>query len=469
MNWKERASNLILKINKYNITFFGDNKVNSEEYLELLEEVQQLFDDCLLINEPSQNQLDLLYFVSNLIGVPQYFDLYLRVKEVEFKNNNGLMILSSGLREASSFVDEENKLHYFQREVYKKFTKSKNRFILSAPTSFGKTFIVSFLIKKMNYSNVALIFPSIALLTENLSSFLKNNYFVENYSFVMLSNQPVDLTKKNIFIFTPERFLKFMEIRKNFNFNFIFIDEIYKIDNNLISDKENDDNSLIPDRDLSFRLCLEQALNASLDLLLTGPFLKYATTESMRNFEKDNDFERLNYDKIDLVKKEIFTSKDLKKVWENTKNVKSKKDWIRLILTKMRNENEQTIIYSQSTEYCERYAREFSESVDFDFKKNFSLYEFINHLERNFNKEWCLIKSLKKGVGIHHGRLPKYIQREVIKLFNQREIKEIFCTTTIIEGVNTTAKNVIIASSKKARIDLEKFDLLNIEGRSRKV
>jgi len=76
---------------------------------------------------------------------------------------------------------------------------------------------------------------------------------------------------------------------------------------------------------------------------------------------------------------------------------------------------------------------------------------------------------LKKGVGIHHGRLPKYIQREVIKLFNQREIKEIFCTTTIIEGVNTTAKNVIIASSKKARIDLEKFDLLNIEGRSRKV
>ena len=190
--------------------------------MDLLEEVQQLFDDCLLINEPSQNQLDLLYFVSNLIGVPQYFDLYLRVKEVEFKNNNGLMILSSGLREASSFIDEDNKLHYFQREVYKKITKGNKRFILSAPTSFGKTFMVSFLIKKMNYSNVALIFPSIALLTENLSSFLKNSYFVENYSFVMLSNQPVDLTKKNIFIFTPERFLKFMEIRKNFNFDFIF-------------------------------------------------------------------------------------------------------------------------------------------------------------------------------------------------------------------------------------------------------
>lgn len=76
------------------------------------------------------------------------------------------------------------------------------------------------------------------------------------------------------------------------------------------------------------------------------------------------------------------------------------------------------------------------------------------------------IKSSKKGIGIHHGLVPKYIQQEIISLFNEGVLKVLICTTTITEGVNTTAKNIIVLSGKKGTKDLKKFDAQNIEGRA---
>lgn len=64
--------------------------------------------------------------------------------------------------------------------------------------------------------------------------------------------------------------------------------------------------------------------------------------------------------------------------------------------------------------------------------------------------QWIVTKALKKGIGIHHGLVPKYMQQEIISLFNDNILKILICTTTITEGVNTTAKNMIVLSGKKA-------------------
>ena len=46
------------------------------------------------------------------------------------------------------------------------------------------------------------------------------------------------------------------------------------------------------------------------------------------------------------------------------------------------------------------------------------------------------------------------------------KLKYIFCTSTIIEGVNTSAKNVVIFDEKKGTNELDFFDYSNIKGRS---
>ena len=62
--------------------------------------------------------------------------------------------------------------------------------------------------------------------------------------------------------------------------------------------------------------------------------------------------------------------------------------------------------------------------------------------------------------------MQKHIGAAIIDYFNEGKLKYIFCTSTIIEGVNTSAKNVVIFDEKKGTNELDFFDYSNIKGRS---
>ena len=80
--------------------------------------------------------------------------------------------------------------------------------------------------------------------------------------------------------------------------------------------------------------------------------------------------------------------------------------------------------------------------------------------------EWSLIKVLQNGFGMHHGKLPKYIQQEILDQFNKGTFDVLFCTSTIVEGVNTDAQNMIILNASKGSKKLTPFDIKNIKGRA---
>ena len=62
--------------------------------------------------------------------------------------------------------------------------------------------------------------------------------------------------------------------------------------------------------------------------------------------------------------------------------------------------------------------------------------------------------------------MPKHITASTIKYFNDKKLKVLFCTNTIIEGVNTSAKNVIYYDNKIGTRDVDYFDYANIRGRA---
>ncbi|MEA4964079.1 helicase-related protein [Lutispora sp.] len=84
----------------------------------------------------------------------------------------------------------------------------------------------------------------------------------------------------------------------------------------------------------------------------------------------------------------------------------------------------------------------------------------------NTSDYWSLIQILSAGYGVHHGKFPKYIQKEVLRMFDAGDIDYLFCTSTIIEGVNTNAKNVIIINSSVGGNLMTPFALKNIKGRA---
>lgn len=380
------------------------------------------FFDIMKGKELSQADRLFLHYLANQAGLPQYYYPMLNVGEYVDEEVT-LQTFSNYINESSLIVGEGVMLHRYQKELLERFKRGqRNRIFLSASTSFGKTFLIYEIVRKMEYTNVAFIFPTLSLLSENLFKihlspeykWVKDNYVIHTLS------DKEEISGRNLFIFTPERFLSFLDKNKEIQLDFVFVDEIYKLDNGFIIDEVSQEN----ERDVAYRIALHELLKTPhVDSLLT-----------------------------------TFTNK--------TKSAR-----IVQLVTQLLNRGENAIVYCSTKASTEKYAKILISKnnyiKDVDSEKVIRLTNHIDSLFANGRgAQWIVSKALKKGIGIHHGSVPKYIQQEIISLFNQNILKILICTTTITEGVNTTAKNVIVLSGKKGTKDLKKFDAQNIEGRA---
>lgn len=465
----EETTNVLKQINRFKL-----NKISDDI---LIKSVCDYFNE---IKKDYLNQSDLkfLKYISNVAGIPHYFDILSK----EFKHETeidecNLNTFSSLLYESTLHTSENLKVHKYQMKIMDLFEVGRlNRYFLSASTSFGKTHIVFEIIKKMNYKNIVLIFPTIALLSENMEKLISDSnyhYFRNKYKIHTLS-EVIEFEENNLFIYTPERFLSFKEKNPTLiNFDFAFIDEIYKIDNEYLLDEEIKEN----ERDVAYRLSVFYALENNVDILLAGPYIdfydpqKNGYNNSFDNFLLQNEIELLNYNQYEIVsksyediktKKHIEVDKYLKFEFKTNK----KTDRLIEIVRQVNSIDENTIVYCSTRNHTENYATTILESDVFDNHSYADYSDFITHISKNFSQDWTIIKALKKGIAVHHGLIPKYIQKEIIKLFNSGHLKVLLSTTTITEGVNTSAKNLIVLHSKKGDKDLKKFDAKNIAGRA---
>ena len=428
----------------------------------------------------SESDLNFLVFLANE-GIPQYYDLLKeKFTDVRISDENINSLTLSAIFHDASLIVGDSKLHRYQKSVLDSFEHGqKNRYVLTAPTSFGKTFLAYEIIQKMQYRNVLLIFPTISLLSENYARLCDWNVFIE-YTIHSLSEEAFDPNDKNIFIFTPERFLSFMDSHQRLHFDFAFNDEVYKIDNSFIIDQETTGEN---ERDTAYRLALEFICNLAYDMLLAGPYMELPSinshnTQSFNNFAHDNGFSFLHYNQFEIVSKAYMTIKGKQQYLIDKMPVAigsiSKAKKISNIVNAISSPSDNTIIYCGRKSDTESYANQLlkDQSLISSFQEKCALrgsaiYEmFLEHLQNTFGDDWIVLKALKCRIGIHHSLVPKYIQKEIINLFNSGALICLFSTTTITEGVNTSAKNIIITSSKKGSKSLRQFDAKNIAGRA---
>lgn len=65
----------------------------------------------------------------------------------------------------------------------------------------------------------------------------------------------------------------------------------------------------------------------------------------------------------------------------------------------------------------------------------------------------------------HIGYLPANIRSQIEDLFKNGTIKTIFCTSTLIEGVNLPADNLFITSYKNGLSSMTPIEFKNLVGR----
>jgi hypothetical protein len=464
----KETADLIIKVNKFRQNELAD--------YELVTAVCTYFDH---FKDEKINQPDLrfLRFVAGVAGIPHFYDVLAKFdNEVELEEMD-LSTISTFMYESTLHTSDTVKVHRYQKIVLDKFEKEKrNRYFLSASTSFGKTHVVYEVLKKMEYTNVVLIFPTIALLSENLERIMGDLAYAELsevYQIHTLS-EIVSFGKKNLFIYTPERFLSYLEKNSNVvSFDFVFIDEVYKIDNDYIIDEEVKEN----ERDVAYRLALYYSLKPTTDLLFAGPYINFSDSQkanynpSFDNFIKSNNIEVIDLNRYEIVTKSYTDIKSVRKIVADEKldfdfDSVNKEPRLIEIIKRVVAIGENTIVYCSTRAGVESYAKKIIASeilANHDFT---SYQHFVDHITNNFSKDWVVITALKNGIGIHHGLVPKYIQKEIINLFNLGALKVLISTTTITEGVNTSAKNLIVLQDKKGTKPLKRFDAKNIAGRA---
>lgn len=319
--------------------------------------------------------------------------------------------------------------HHAQAEVYYTLLRGEN-VILSAPTSFGKSLIIDSIIASQKHSNIFIIVPTIALIDETRKRLSKFN---DSYKIITHPSQ--SFSQRNIFILTQERAIA---IIPDVNVDFFIIDEFYKL-----NPQNTDDERCNILNQVFYKLVKKRA-----QFYLLGPNIEQVTTSLLENI------------KFKFIKTDYKTV-----VSERHKiNVKKGDNSIERLTELSSSLEDSTLIFCQSPASANKVAKAFINSDKFE--RTDQNKDLVDWLRSNYHYQWILADSLEYGVGIHHGKIPRAIAQKCIKLFNEGKIRYLICTSTLIEGVNTKAKNVIVYDNKIAKTKFDYFTFNNICGRS---
>ena len=319
--------------------------------------------------------------------------------------------------------------HHAQAEVYYTLLRGEN-VVLSAPTSFGKSLIIDSIIASQKHSNIFIIVPTIALIDETRKRLSK---FKDLYKIITHPSQ--SFSQRNIFILTQERAI---EIIPDVNVDFFVIDEFYKL-----SPQKTDEERCHILNQVFYMLVKKDA-----QFYLLGPNIEQVTTSLLDNV------------KFKFIKTDYKT---VVSEWHLVK-LKDGEAPIERLIELSSSLEDPTLIFCQSPASANKVAKAFCDSNKFE--KTNENKDLVDWLRDNYHSQWILPDCLEYGIGIHHGKIPRAIAQKCIKLFNEEKIRYLICTSTLIEGVNTKAKNVIVYDNKIARTKFDYFTFNNICGRS---
>lgn len=330
-------------------------------------------------------------------------------------------------------LNEEKVLHREQFRLLSSLLAGKN-IAVSAPTSFGKSFVIDAFIKLRKPRNVAIIVPTIALTDETRRRIYKK--FANEYNIITTTDIP--LVERNIFIFPQERALCY--VNKIDSLDILIVDEFYKSSKDFEKERSA---SLI-------KAIIKLGQIAKQKYYLAPNITKIEDNQ----FTKDMEFMKMDFNTVFLKVTDYYPQigTDTQKKGEYFLNLN-------------RTLKGKTLIYAGSFSNITSLSNlilETSPKID-----SVLLNDFSDWLGKNYDYNWNLTLLAKRGVGVHNGSLHRSLSQIQIKLFEENEgLNRLISTSSIIEGVNTSAENVIVWMTSGRGLQFSNFAYKNLIGRA---
>jgi len=328
-------------------------------------------------------------------------------------------------------------LHSAQSHVLKRLLLGEN-IAVSAPTSFGKSFIVDAFIAIRKPENVIIIVPTIALADETRRR-IEHKF---SHYYKIITTTDATIAERNIFIFPQER--SFAYLGKLSKIDMLIVDEFYKA-----SSMFDDDRS-------------SSLLSAIIELGKISR-QKYYLAPNIHNiadnvFTQGMQFMRLTDFKTVITK--AARTYEKRKNGENIDEFKKKH-----LVNILQNNKSKTLIYAGSYSNINKVSGILADNLS---KKETSLLNnFKEWLTINYGKSFSLCQLSERGIGVHNGKMHRALSQIQVKLFECNDgLDTIISTSSIIEGVNTQAEQVIVWSNKNGSHKFDYFTYRNIIGRA---
>lgn len=364
-------------------------------------------------------------------------------------------------------IPEAENEYFFraQKEIYEKFNEPY--FSYSAPTSLGKSYIMRTFIReqiaKGRQCNFAIIVPTKALInetTEKLTEVLGPELKEKNYR-IVTSAGAMALEKEHNFIFamTPERLLYLLILMKDIPIEYLFIDEAHKISK---KDGRSAFYYKVVDM-LSQRSTPPHIIFASPNIPNPEVYLQLIPDVANReNYKIATKFSPVNQEKF-LIDFKCFELHYYNEATQKlTKYCSFPEDKGLLDFVHELGESARSIVYSNSkdnvVEYALQYATQLQPLHDSD------LDVLAQDIRQDVHGDYYLADIVEKGVAYHMGYLPSTIRARIESLYKDGKIHTLFCTSTLLEGVNLPADNLFITSHKNGG-DMSPVDFRNLMGR----
>lgn len=478
----ENYSNSILS-NKYINTLTTKEKIDALRFADILSKCtneaqkDKLFnwaqDIVTRLNKLYPNDELVEYYLGSILtNVNNYFGL---------KNNCKNYVNSDLIECAKEYIVKEEyaipgeKGSYFinkQSVAYDNMRRNES-YSFSAPTSLGKTFIIRMFIKESilngEKANFVIVVPTNALINEiynDIIDDLKDNLDLNGYKVVKSPAAIVGEDDKfnYIMVYTQERLLYHLLKVKDQAINYLFIDEAHKI-------------SVSEDRSAFFYkiMGIINKQYSSAKIYFSCPNIPNPqiyldlVSDNLNRASTRIRYSPVNQNKviIDSDSHSIFYYSEVDESFNLLKDASNAFSWgdsIIKIVQKLGG-GKNNIVFCNTKNEAVQWANMYSALMD--EIEDEELNELIEAVKEEIHEDCYLVKTLKRRVAYHVAYIPTRIKEKIEDLFKKGVIQTVFCTSTLLEGVNFPAENLflMLKSTSPWLKDESRVDFKNLVGR----
>lgn len=340
----------------------------------------------------------------------------------------------------------------------------------SAPTSMGKTFLIEkyieFKVKGGSIGNFAITVPSRALITEVKSRIINDlgTSLGENHYRVISHPEEywLDYGGNFIFVMTPERLSALIYQNPGIRFINLFIDE---------SQKATETNS----RSIFYYEIFDQikAWNKPPKVTFAAPLVPNpGVFKQLFDTSKEEKGLQITESPVTQVKiifdryaREALIYDDLNKkatIIDRFKGTPSVSEIVLGMLKILKGSGCNLVYYGSKKNAISDAAvvgRQLPEL------HNPKLNELADYISRKIHPEYILVDLIRKGLAFHTGELPINVRIKIEEACREGLLKLVFCTSTLLEGVNLPADNIFVTTLHNGKGKLSRLDFLNLIGR----